>query len=291
MKKLFSEWFYVPKHGRVSDKAMLARVVLTSVIMIVCLVAMSTSAYAFFSCDITSGSNHIEAADFSLNISIIGDSGSDEVVKTNVQTYTTTLKADVTYTVNISRAGTAQTGFCIISAANAVEPLPYHTCQLGVDDSDSNGGSDAFLFHLSVTEDTTVSFSAHWGTSSHYPDFANRSDEDKDKLYITEENDEIVIQIKSDNKAGSSTSTQNQSTTSTTATTETADTSASIEQTTTVTTTATLQTTTTESIPSTSFSVESDTATTSVTLAAATEASTTTTATTPQRTGDEEGYE
>ncbi len=281
MKKLFSELFYVPKHGRVSDKAMLARVVLTSVIMIVCLVAMSTSAYAFFSCDITSGSNHIEAADFSLNITITTDGDSVEVVKTNSQTHTAMLKAGESYTVNLSRVGTAQTGFCVISAANAVEPLPYHTRQLEADGSDSNSGSDTLSFCLQVTVDTTVSFTAHWGTSSHYPDFANGSDEDE--LYITEQNNNIVIQIKTDNKAGGSTSSQNQSTSSTTPVTDAADTSASVEQMTTVTTTDTLQTTTTEPVPSTSTSAELDVATTSVTLAATTDASTTTTATTPKQ--------
>ena len=49
MKKLYNEFFYVPKYGKVKEKVMLMRTALTVVIMVVCLFAMSLTAYAYFS--------------------------------------------------------------------------------------------------------------------------------------------------------------------------------------------------------------------------------------------------
>ena len=64
MKKLYNEFFYIPKYGKVKEKVMLMRTALTVVIMVVCLFAMSFTAYAYFSHNVTSGSNIIKAAYF-----------------------------------------------------------------------------------------------------------------------------------------------------------------------------------------------------------------------------------
>lgn len=70
MKELYNEFFHIPKHGKVREKVMLMRTAITVVIMIVCLAAMSITAYAYFSYNVTSGSNTIKAANFDALITI-----------------------------------------------------------------------------------------------------------------------------------------------------------------------------------------------------------------------------
>ena len=55
MRKLYNEFFYIPKHGKVREKVMLTRLTMTITIVIMCLAAMSITAYAYFSYNITSG--------------------------------------------------------------------------------------------------------------------------------------------------------------------------------------------------------------------------------------------
>jgi len=81
VRKLYNEFFYIPKHGKVREKVMLARMASMIAIVIMCLAAMSITAYAYFSYNITSGSNIIKAANFEANVSItITDSNNDPLL-------------------------------------------------------------------------------------------------------------------------------------------------------------------------------------------------------------------
>lgn len=70
MKKLFREFFYVPKHGngKVREKVVLARIAVYITIILVCMAAMSFTAYAYFSASVSSGVNNIQAASYDLDI-------------------------------------------------------------------------------------------------------------------------------------------------------------------------------------------------------------------------------
>ena len=68
--------------------------------------------------------------------------------------------------MTIEKAGTANTGFCVITASNC-QVENYHTQQLG-EDANSNNPKDSITFTLTVTNTTVVEFYAHWGTSSCY---------------------------------------------------------------------------------------------------------------------------
>lgn len=70
MRKLYNEFFYIPKHGKVREKVMLTRIAMTVTIVIMCLAAMSITAYAYFSYNITSASNTIQAANFEAQITV-----------------------------------------------------------------------------------------------------------------------------------------------------------------------------------------------------------------------------
>lgn len=180
MRKFYRDFFYIPKYGKVQEKVMLTRVTMTVAIVIMCLAAMGFTAYAYFSCDVTSGFNTIQAANFASKIVQITDKNGQtvEVKKTN-NAYTAELKANEEYSIVLEHAdsSTAKTGFVVITADNCSNK--YHTQQIG---RDSTGKSETLTFQLVPSADTTVTFRSHWGTSSMYPEFVETGK--RSNLYI-----------------------------------------------------------------------------------------------------------
>ena len=70
MKKLYEEFFAIPTDGKIPEKVMLTRAVLTVAVILVCLSAMGITAYAYFSHSLISGQNTIKAAGFGVDITI-----------------------------------------------------------------------------------------------------------------------------------------------------------------------------------------------------------------------------
>ena len=184
MRELYKEFFHVPKHGKVREKVMLARTAITVIIMVICLAAMSITAYAYFSYNVTSGSNIIKAANFKADVSIIeiaDESGTTvSLEEVDSLTYSAKLYAGKTYTVKLEPGeSTAKTGFCVIKAVGCSDT--YHTQQFGKEQT-IEANDPSVTFTLTVTQDTVVSFISHWGTSSYYDNFKNNINS---KLYIT----------------------------------------------------------------------------------------------------------
>ncbi|MBR4288450.1 MAG: LysM peptidoglycan-binding domain-containing protein [Clostridia bacterium] len=159
MKELYEEFFHIPKNGKIHEKVMICRTAVTVMIMVVCLIAMSVTAYAYFSHEVTSGSNMIKAANFNAIISITTENGSfvDPSSKDGDMT-TFTFAADGTYKVNIKKGNSSsKTGFCILYVGNN----KYHTQQIT-----QNGGG--ITFSITVSANMQVGIMNHWGTSSYY---------------------------------------------------------------------------------------------------------------------------
>ena len=140
--------------------------IITVTVMLACLAAMTYSAYAYFSHGITSGSNIIKSADYSLTVTM-----PDGILPEAGGYYHLTNGG--TYTVKLEKQGKAKTGFCVIEVKlDDNTTVKYHTQQIGL----ANGVE---TLTLSFTIDTTaiptgktvkVKFIPHWGTSSHYND-------------------------------------------------------------------------------------------------------------------------
>lgn len=197
MRKLFNEFFYIPQHGKVREKVMMTRLVSTIAIVIMCLAAMSITAYAYFSYNITSGSNIIKAAHFETKVSIqITDENGEAVdinpITSNYQTHKVTLNAGELYTITVTPTenSTATTGFIVVTADGCDKT--YHTQQLGIDESVADGKTPSITFKLLITDTTEVKFLAHWGTSSYYDDYKNKGD--SEELYITQ-NEEVKMLV------------------------------------------------------------------------------------------------
>ncbi|MBQ2780481.1 MAG: hypothetical protein IJF42_02860 [Clostridia bacterium] len=152
---------------------MLLRTGIVCVLLTAYLTVIGMSAHAFFSFRLYADGNVIGAARFAVTVSVTDEEGAvPPVVQTNGITNTLTLLPGKTYTVTLSPDGTAQTGFCIITAKNCVDK--YHTQPLQVYESATD-----FVFYLSVTEAEVI---AHWGSADSYPLYT--SDDAREAGYI-----------------------------------------------------------------------------------------------------------
>lgn len=197
MRRLYDEFFYIPKHKKIREKVMIARVTLTVVIVLFCLAAMSFTAYAHFLYNITSGSNVIKAANFETDVlieatDVNGNSIDVEITKNSDNSNIAKLKVGVEYIVTVSPSvnSLAKTGFVVIKSDAC--PNTYYTQQLGVDISLDNKMVDSVTFNLTVTADADVVFVPHWGTSSYYD--AYKTTGENPELFITQ-NEEIQLNI------------------------------------------------------------------------------------------------
>jgi len=193
VRKLYNEFFYIPKHGKVREKVMLTRIAMTVTIVIMCLAAMSITAYAYFSYNITSGSNIIKAATFETQVQVqITDADGKAVDNSQITPITSDhkkfriegLEVGKWYTVTIAHTelSTAKTG-CVVVTADKCEET-YHTQQLAKDVNAEGGQTPSISFKLMITDTTNVHLLAHWGTSSYYDAYKEKGDQED--LYITQ---------------------------------------------------------------------------------------------------------
>ena len=178
MKSFYDEYFRIPKEGdgKITDKVMLVKVAQIVVTMIVCLIAMSLSAYAYFSHNVTSGVNIIQSADFGLNVSV-KDSTDTEVPIGSDGLY---VLKNGQYTVTLEKKGTASTGFgvIVVKVGETTTEHKYHTQQL-------NAANSTMTFTLTLSgftdsEPANVKITPHWGTSSYY----SYENKDENPYYI-----------------------------------------------------------------------------------------------------------
>ena len=284
MRELYNEFFYIPKHGKIREKVMLTRIVSTIAIVIMCLAAMSITAYAYFSYNITSGSNTIKAASFYTDVTVQitdADGNAVETITTNTsdhKSHSATLNANTTYTITVQHnaRSTAQTGFVIITADKC--ETKYHTQQLG---RDGNGNTYTITFKLTPGANTVVTFRSHWGTSSFYADFKEIGENDE-RYIINDDDVKLIIDGKEPGKvSGQSENATGQSgETTTTPTTDTTTPTTGTESSTPNTETTVPETTGTSEPTTTTEPSSSETETTTQTTEPAATETTSTEATT-----------
>lgn len=177
MKKLYEEFFQIPEDGKIRDKVMVVRVAMIVCVMITCLIAMSISAYAYFSHTVASEKNTIKAAKFEPTFTIKDASGTP-VQHEQQGEHVYKLAENMTYEITIQKGEktTASTGFCVVEVVGASGTKTYHTQQLGADQKAAEQKTESITFTLTVTEDSVLTISSNWGTSSYYNDYAEATD-------------------------------------------------------------------------------------------------------------------
>ena len=167
MKKLYQTFFYVPKYGKVQDRVMTARAVVSLSVILLCLASMAVTAYAWFSYNISSATNRLTAARFGTELGVTRSDGAETVVSPRSDgSRLLKLSGGQTYevTITLSQDSTANTGFCILTVEGGDT---WHTWQLGMD---GDVQRNHLTFWLQPSEDMDIIIRDCWGTSSSYGD-------------------------------------------------------------------------------------------------------------------------
>ena len=165
--------------NKVSEKNLLTRGLVALTVVILCLAAMTLTAFAYYSLDIVSSSNKIKAAVFDVNVTIQGDQGEVTVTPGPNKTYKAVLPAG-TYSIEVAHStqSTANTGFVTMEVADGM----YYTRQLTKSDH-----TNSLTFTFETNAEMAVKFSACWSTSIYHNTQAD--------IYITENNNAVKITV------------------------------------------------------------------------------------------------
>lgn len=178
MKSLLYEFMNVHKQKRVRESVMLARISASVFLIVACLAAMSFTAYAYFTCTVSSGITPLQSANFHADISIIApDRSPIPLTPTGDGRFQAFLAGGNRYTVTLTATGTAETGFCVITSE--ISDKVYCTQQLGTDRAAPNGVRKGMTFYLTVEVSSYVTFFPHWGTSIYYEEYNSEKTNDQ----------------------------------------------------------------------------------------------------------------
>ena len=225
MRKLYYEYFYVPKdgEGKISEKALLTRITATVLLVILCLAQMSFAALAhFLGKRETKKDPILMAAHYDMKVKVTVD-GHSSFVKKIVATELDTFPKTYEVTLSLGEENTAATGFCIVyvdyPSTVVVDPIEekehvrddasvitvenedetlryeevlpqppdviYHTQQVGKDVNAKDGERKTLTFKIVLNGPATVRLIPNWGTSVNY-DYDN----DNSELYV--ENGDVL---------------------------------------------------------------------------------------------------
>ncbi len=177
MKKIYEEFFYVPKHGKVREKVMLTRIGTSIALILICMVAMSFSAYAYFTCNIASGVSTIHAARYELDVTapegISAESGGyalDNTAGVEPKEYRFTLvKQETTEENKMAKVGFAKIEVTTDYADGQGNPIvqPFYTEPIGtylVNGQEMTVNTRTVTVTVPAGEKALVLFIAQWGS-------------------------------------------------------------------------------------------------------------------------------
>lgn len=112
LKEWLEQNFYIPKHTKIPERTLLIRVGLSVGMIVLCLFAMSFSAFAFFSHGVTSAPTALISATYELDATSAQASGNNGYF---LLENTSDDSIDYTFTLSVSEDTTATVGYCKIA--------------------------------------------------------------------------------------------------------------------------------------------------------------------------------
>lgn len=141
---------------KLSDKAF-ARLVATSVIgILVCLICLCGTTFAWFTGSISSGNNEIKTAECKLTVSVYKDGAEKAIIDTE---NAATLECEEgTYAVTLTLPKESASGYLVLTVGGQ----EYYSDYL----QGNNENDGALTFTLNVEAANSVTFTARWGIYS-----------------------------------------------------------------------------------------------------------------------------
>lgn len=167
------DFFYVPKHGKISERVVLARLAVSIGCILFYLAAMSITAYAFFSHSASTAVMTMRSACYDLTVT-----PPHGVVASEEQVYTlqNATAEDVTYTFRLERLSgdnRATVGFCTVEVCTDTADAPvqrFYTQPIGtylVDEVSHTQESRRVIISVPAGRTAYVAFTAELGTCTH----------------------------------------------------------------------------------------------------------------------------
>ena len=159
MKNMFSS-----NDEKLTEKAFSQSLIVSILSILLCVVALCSITYAWFTTNLSSGENVIESSLFALDIQVFDNNDSPVYVTDNNDgTYLCTFENAGKYTVVMKMTDdtTASKGYCEITTnstnKNQTEPIS----------KDISIGVESFSFTVEISNaDTTIVFEPKWGISA-----------------------------------------------------------------------------------------------------------------------------
>ncbi len=140
---------------KLSDKAFV-RLILTSILgILVCVICLCSTTYAWFTGSVPNDSNKIQAADACLlSVSVYKDDTELEIEENGLE-----LEKDGIYTVTLTLPKNSASGYCVINASGK----SYYTEYIVRHEDDQ---AKTYSFTLRVANTQRVTFTVRWGIYS-----------------------------------------------------------------------------------------------------------------------------
>lgn len=147
------------KRDKLTEKAFMQSIVVSVIGIFMCIVALCSTSWAWFSETAKSTSNIIKAANCDMTI-LVQTAESEEPVNVEATDGKYTLYANTTYIITLKAVGTADSAYATLN----IDGETYYTTQFNVTSYDTN--PEEFTFELQFSKDTVIEIVPHWGTSS-----------------------------------------------------------------------------------------------------------------------------
>ncbi|MBR6792790.1 MAG: hypothetical protein IKM48_00350 [Clostridia bacterium] len=162
MKELYLNFLHIPKGGKVPEKVMLARIAISIAFILMCLAAMSVSAYAFFTSTVTSPASVIQSAVYQLEVIPNGFEEQDGVYPLSndanaVKTFDFTIKP--------TEQSNAKVGYAKIIIDDGETKLEIFTAPIWTD-SEKGPVSRSFAVDVAPKSAVTMTVISQWGSCS-----------------------------------------------------------------------------------------------------------------------------
>lgn len=164
--------FFDCKDEKITEKAFSQSLIISVVSILLCIVALCSVTYAWFTGETTSGSNTLMSGSFDVDITVskveddVATASTVELTEdpTKAGRYICTLEKGTYEIVLTLTGGSTVKGHCVVTIGNGAE---QHTDAIignntaNVDESTTK--TDPFTFKITVTEKTTVTLEPRWG--------------------------------------------------------------------------------------------------------------------------------
>ena len=147
------ELFFGSKQDKLTDKAFTQSIAVSVISILVCVVALCSMTWAWFSEGVTSSSNTIKAGNCTVTVSVMNEE--TEIDPNTDTTGIYTFEAGKSYQIKISSTGSVESSYCKL----VIDGNEYYTEQISTTEP-----NNTISFTLAFDAPTEVEIITRWGT-------------------------------------------------------------------------------------------------------------------------------